>query len=261
MDKIPSQKKQPKKRSIMLKWSFANMLFCFLVFTTFVTISYQTSVLYFLNGEKEGLIKVVHKVAERLTAANTPLTADNIYQYLGYKEPNVLETLYDDGGHEVKSAESVGIPGVDWRSFQIYDASGQMIFTTQTSSLPLANKKTTSPVIVTIGVESGYMMTEKIVSKKTGQVIGYLQSFNDLGFYYNIRNKLLFILIALEIVAMFLANFIGYFVSNHFLKPLSKLHTAMKKVSRSPSNGFEKVEIHSGDEIEELADVLSLIHI
>ena len=28
----PSQEKQVKKRSIKVKWSFANMLFCFLVF-------------------------------------------------------------------------------------------------------------------------------------------------------------------------------------------------------------------------------------
>lgn len=261
MDSIPSPKKQPqkqaKKRSIMLKWSFANMLFCFLVFTTFVTISYQTSVLYFLNGEKNGLVNVVQSVATRLERSSNELTADNIYNYLGYRESSVLETLYDEKGHEIKSAETVGIPGVDWRSFQVYDSKGQMVFTTQSSSIPLASKKTTAPVIVTIGDKSGYITTQEIKSKQSGKVIGYLQSFNDLNFYYNIRNKLLFILIALEIVAMFLANFIGYFVSNHFLKPLSKLHAAMKKVSRSPSSEFEAVEINSGDEIEELADVFN----
>lgn len=257
METLPSKKKQPKKRSIMLKWSFANMLFCFLVFTTFVTISYQTSVLYFLDGEKDGLINVVDDLAEKLENSDDALTPDNIYQYLGYQEPGVLATLYDEDGHVIKSAEEVGIPGVGWRSFQVYDVTGQMIFTTQTSSLPLANKKSTAPVIVTIGGKSGYITTREIKSKKTGKVVGYLQSFNNLGFYYNIRNKLLFILIALEIVAMFLANFIGYFVSNHFLKPLSKLHAAMKRVTHSPSSEFKKVEINSGDEIEELADVFN----
>jgi methyl-accepting chemotaxis protein len=257
MATIPSDKKQPKKRSIMLKWSFANMLFCFLVFTAFVTISYQTSVLYFLDGEKNGLISVVDSIATKLETSSAQLTPDNIYKYLGYQEASVLDNLYDEDGHVIKSAEAVGIPGVGWRSFQVYDVSGQMIFTTQSASLPLANKKSTAPVIVTIDDQSGYITTRQIKSKKTGQVIGYLQSFNNLGFYYNIRNKLLFILIALEIVAMFLANFIGYFVSNHFLKPLSKLHVAMKKVTHSPSSNFEKVEIHSGDEIEELADVFN----
>ncbi len=257
MATIPSDKKQPKKRSIMLKWSFANMLFCFLVFTAFVTISYQTSVLYFLDGEKNGLISVVDNIATKLETSSAQLTPDNIYKYLGYQEASVLDNLYDEDGHVIKSAEAVGIPGVGWRSFQVYDVSGQMIFTTQSASLPLANKKSTAPVIVMIDDQSGYITTRQIKSKKTGQVIGYLQSFNNLGFYYNIRNKLLFILIALEIVAMFLANFIGYFVSNHFLKPLSKLHVAMKKVTHSPSSNFEKVEIHSGDEIEELADVFN----
>ena len=79
---MPSDRKQPKKRSIMLKWSFANMLFCFLVFTTFVTISYQTSVLYFLDGEKNGLISVVDSVAKKLEMSSDKLTPDNIYKYL-----------------------------------------------------------------------------------------------------------------------------------------------------------------------------------
>ncbi|GHU41394.1 two-component sensor histidine kinase [Bacilli bacterium] len=257
MGKIPSNKRQPKKRSIMLKWSFANMIFCFLVFTIFVIISYQSSVLYFLEGEKDGLVSVVDSAAKKLETSSDNLTPDNIYKYLDYQEPNVLDNLYDEAGHVIKSAEAVGIPGVSWRSFQVYDVSGQMIFTTQSSSIPLANKKSTAPVIVTIDNQSGYITTREIKSKKTGQVIGYLQSFNNLEFYYNIRNKLLFILIALEIVAMFLANFIGYFVSNHFLKPLSKLYAAMKKMTHSPSSEFEKVEIHSGDEIEELADVFN----
>ena len=112
METLPSKKKQPKKRSIMLKWSFANMLFCFLVFTTFVTISYQTSVLYFLDGEKDGLINVVDDLAEKLENSDDALTPDNIYQYLGYQEPGVLATLYDEDGHVIKSAEEVGISSI-----------------------------------------------------------------------------------------------------------------------------------------------------
>ena len=70
----PSQEKQVKKRSIKVKWSFANMLFCFLVFTIFATISYQTSIMYFLEGEKEDLVKVVNSVSEHLDKANDNLT-------------------------------------------------------------------------------------------------------------------------------------------------------------------------------------------
>lgn len=115
----PSQEKQVKKRSIKVKWSFANMLFCFLVFTIFATISYQTSIMYFLEGEKEDLVKVVNSVSEHLDKANDNLTPQNIYKYLGYREEGVLETFYDKAGHEIKSAREIGIPRVDWRYFQV----------------------------------------------------------------------------------------------------------------------------------------------
>jgi signal transduction histidine kinase len=248
---------RPRKRSIMLKWSFANMLFCFFVFTTFVIISYQTSVLYFLGGEREDLVKVMNNVNKELSGVEENLTSENIYHYLGYQEPDVLSTLYDEAGHEIKSGEKVGLLGTEWRYFYVYDVTGQMIFTTQSSNVPLFNKKTTKPVVMTVGDETGYIITREIKSKQTGKVIGYLQAFNELSYHYKIRDKVLLILIILEIVAMFLANIIGYFVSDYFLKPLATLHAAMKKITRSPSGKFDKVVIRSGDEIEELADVFN----
>ncbi|GFH40683.1 HAMP domain-containing sensor histidine kinase [Lactococcus insecticola] len=248
-------KSKPRKRSIMLKWSFANMLFCFVIFTTFAAISFQTSVYFFLKEEKDNLVMVVNQVTKNLDNTEVPLTADNIYKYLNYKEPNVLANAYDEDGNDVKSAENIGIPGIYRRTFQIYDIKGNMIFTTKTTSLPLSATKSTKPMVITLGQTTGYIVTREIKSAKTGKVVGYLQSFNDLKYYYNVRNKLLFLLIGLEIIAMILANIIGYFVSDHFLKPLAKLHSAMKKIVNSPSGRYEEVEIDSGDEIEELADV------
>ena len=254
---LPSKTKPAPKRSIKLKWSFANMLFCFFVFLIFEVIVYQTSVIYFLQGEKEDLIKVVDTVDNHLSESDENLNPQNVYKYLGYRAEGVLETYYDESGHEIKSAREVGIPRVDWRSFQVYDEKQQLIFAAQTAKLSLYSKKTTKPVIVKIGNKTGFIVTRTVISKNTGKVIGYLQSFNELNFYYTIRNKLLFILIALEVVAMLWANFIGYFVSHHLLSPLSRLHAEMKKINHLPSGEFKDIEINTGDEIEELADVFN----
>lgn len=254
---LPFKINPAPKRSIKLKWSFANMLFCFLVFTIFAVIAYQTSVIYFLQGEKEDLIKVVDSVADNLSDSDEILTPKNVYKYLGYKADGVLETFYDESGHEIKSAREIGIPRVDWRSFQVYDNHQQLIFAAQTARFSLYSKQSTKPIIVKIGNKTGFIITRVVKSKKTGKIVGYLQSFNELNFYYTIRNKLLFILIALEVVAMLWANFIGYFVSHHLLNPLSKLHAEMKKINHLPSGEFKEIEINTGDEIEELADVFN----
>ncbi|MDN6030211.1 MAG: hypothetical protein L0I13_04085, partial [Lactococcus plantarum] len=91
---LPSKTKPVPKRSIKLKWSFANMLFCFLVFTIFAVIAYQTSVIYFLQGEKEDLIKVVNTVDNHLSESDENLSPKNVYKYLGYRAEGVLETFY-----------------------------------------------------------------------------------------------------------------------------------------------------------------------
>ncbi|WP_172208762.1 HAMP domain-containing sensor histidine kinase [Lactococcus hodotermopsidis] len=231
------------------------MLFCFLVFTVFVTISYRLSAYLFLKEEKDNLVMVVNTVADNLSDSTEELTSINIHRYLNYKEPNVLVPWYDNDGNEIKSAEGIGIPGIFRRIFQIYDVSGNMIFTTKMASLPLSDERSVKPKLMMFGGEMGYIVTREIKSKKTGQIVGYLQSFNELKYFYSVRNRLLTLLIMLEILALVFATIIGYLMSNHFLKPLAKLHAAMSKTTTLPSDEFEKVDIDSGDEVEELADV------
>lgn len=247
-----------KRRSIRVKWSVVSMLFCFLVFTLFVFVSYESSILFFLREEKADMAMAIDTVADRLVESDENLTTDNIHKFLNYKSPDILENYYTSKGHQIKSAQGVGIPSVAWRDFQIYDVTGRLIFMTDEATWPLYSKKSMNPTIVkSKGKDSGYIVTRVIKSKKNGKIIGYVQSFNDLSFYYNIRTKLLYILITLEVFSLLAAYFAGYLVSTHFLHPLSVLHAAMKKFTKSPNNAVEKIEINSGDEIEDLADVFN----
>ncbi len=85
--------------------------------------------------------------------------------------------------------------------------------------------------------------------------MGYLQAFYDTTTYHRISNLLLIVLLILEIVALIVAQLIGYFMANYFMKPLEKLIRACKKWQMILTNDFEPIEIQSGDEIEELAHV------
>ena len=105
------------------------------------------------------------------------------------------------------------------------------------------------------GENPGYLVQRKIISKSTGQVVGYLQAFYDTTTYHRISNLLLIVLLILEIVALIVAQLIGYFMANYFMKPLEKLYQGMQEMANDPTNDFEPIEIQSGDEIEELAHV------
>ena len=41
-----------RKRSIMLRWAFANTIFCFITFTIFTVLVYQLKITNFINSEK-----------------------------------------------------------------------------------------------------------------------------------------------------------------------------------------------------------------
>ena len=92
------------------------------------------------------------------------------------------------------------------------------------------------------GENPGYLVQRKIISKSTGQVVGYLQAFYDTTTYHRISNLLLIVLLILEIVALIAAQLIGYFMANYFMKPLEKLYQGMQEMANDPTNDFEPIE-------------------
>lgn len=237
-------KESTAKRSIMLRWAFANTVFCFITFTLFATLTYQLTISSFIREEQRILLKSMDSVDQILEESKVPLDADNLNNFFEY----TAQIQGDDTGMTLTSL--VGTR----KAFYIYDVNGQLLYATNRHIFEKQNLKD-NEIKEVEGSHPGFLVERRIISKSTGKVVGYLQAFYDTTTYHRISNLLLIALLILEIVALIIAQIIGYFMANYFMKPLEKLHQGMQKMANNPKNEFEPIHITSGDEIEELANV------
>ncbi len=87
--------------------------------------------------------------------------------------------------------------------------------------------------------------------KKT--IVGYAQIFHDLEFYYALKERLVFLLIFLEVGMTVLVIAATVVVLTSILRPMRQLHETMGVITDSPSDLELRSKIESHDEIGDLA--------
>ncbi|GBG96647.1 two-component system sensor histidine kinase [Lactococcus termiticola] len=237
----------------MLRWAFANTIFCFVTFTIFSILIYQLTLSTFISEEKRNMLSAMDNVERALSASEVPLSFTNLPNFLQNAQENEVhhEEQADDEKvlQPLTLSEMVGAR----KSFYVYNVDRRLIYST--SKITYSLRGTADNTIHEVGGDTpGYMAERRIISRTTGQVIGYLQAFYDMSFYYSIRTRLLVSLVILEILAIFIAQFAGYFMASHFMRPLEKLHDAMVKQAKDPTRAYKPLVIETRDEIEDLAE-------
>ncbi|MFC4651579.1 ATP-binding protein [Lactococcus nasutitermitis] len=240
------------KKSILLRWAFANTIFCFITFTIFAALIYQLTVTTYVNEEKANLRQAMNNVSKNLEQSEAPLTLQNLHNYIDYTGVPHIENVEDSHGAAVATQSLSSMIG-NRRSFYIFDNEKHLIYSTSQHTIGIQGLPN-GKISVYSGSQYGYLVEQRLVSS-SGTTIGYLQAFYDMEFYHNASNKLLTYLLVLELVALIIAQAIGYFMARHFIAPLSKLHKAMQNVAQDPTMEFTPIEIKTDDEIEELAEV------
>lgn len=244
---IENTNESSSKRSIMLRWAFANTVFCFITFTVFAVVIYQATVRAIINGEKNVVLNSMTNIENVLSEAKEPLTSEILHQYIEYT------ATIKPGNHSAEEQTLMSMIGSQ-KAFYIYDIDKHLLYSTHPRSFGFMNLKN-NEIKQVDGKNPGFLVEREIVSKSTGEVIGYLQAFYDLTSYHKVRNLLLISLLVLEVVALIVAQIIGYFMAHYFMRPLEKLHKGMQEVAEDPTGEFKPIEIKTGDEIEELAHV------
>ncbi|CAM3098690.1 HAMP domain-containing histidine kinase [Lactococcus hircilactis] len=246
-------KKTPARRSIVLRWAFANTIFCFIVFTIFSVLIYQVTVSTYISEEKSGILSAMDTVEDELSQSQNALSLSNIHNFIAFTPEST-----DWGKVQSDAPRNLSSMIGHRRAFMIFDNDKRLLYSTSRYSIPLKDSPN-NRIVETHNNIPGYIVQRKIYSKTTGQAIGYIQAFYNISFYYNINRRLMLTLAALEIVVLILAQIIGFYMVSRFMTPLEKLHKAMKKVAISKEIAYQPVEIKTNDEIEDLAEVYNEI--
>lgn len=244
--------KNPAGRSIMLRWAFANTVFCFITFTIFAALIYQLTVTTYINEEKSSMMQSVSTIENVLSQSETALSLQNLRNFIDFSSSSSTGDLTGDA-HDIVAPQSLSSMIGHRKSFFIFGTDKRLLYSTADQTIGFQNAPN-NKIVEYQGNVPGFVLERRIVSKKTGQTVGYLQAFYDMSFYHNISRKLLASLSILEILALVIAQIIGYYMASRFMRPLEKLHKEMKSVAKTPDGEFLPIELKTGDEIEELAD-------
>ena len=99
----------------------------------------------------------------------------------------------------------------------------------------------------------GFLLQVPIYGKDKKTIVGYAQVFHDLEFYYALKERLIFLLIFLEVGMTVLVIAVIVVVLTSILRPMRQLHETMGIIIDSPSDLELRSKIESHDEIGALA--------
>lgn len=234
------------KKSILRRWAFTNAVFFFVVFFLFAVIIYLITISSFISGEKNTMISSMNTIEEQLKKADQPLTTNNLHHYFDYYPST--------DGQTIETPRTItSMIGAKNQLF-LYDTKERLIFSTAGNSFPFFKNTKGTVQIVTAGSYKGYLKSRPIVSKKTGKVIGYIQSFYNLNAYFQLQRKLILSLTIVAVVVIVAAMIFGYVMADYFLRPLRRLSDSMEKVASNPEEVFEPVIMSQDDEIKQIGD-------
>ncbi|EHI70122.1 HAMP domain-containing sensor histidine kinase [Streptococcus ictaluri] len=247
------EKKYKKSLPKRLSNIFFVLFFC--IFSAFTLIAYSSTNYFLLKEEKQSVFQAVNIVRVRLSEVDSNFTLENLAEVLYKNDKTHLRIDDTTGSRVIRSERDITNSLVANQDIYVYDLNKKMIFTTDDEESSPGLK---GPIgrVYNDHIEDqyrGFSMTQKVYSNKTGELVGYVQVFHDLGTYYVIRARLLFWLLVVELFGTSLAYFIILVATRQFLKPLKNLNDVMRNISKNPNNLNLRSDISSGDEIEELS--------
>lgn len=247
------RKSLPKRLSNL----FFVLFFC--IFSAFTLIAYYSTSYFLLKKEKQSIYQTVNIIRVRLSEVDSNFALDNLAEVLYKNDKDNLRVDTSSGkkGGIIRSRRDLTNILDSNQDIYIYNLDKEMIFTTDEEEYTY---KLHGPVNKVFDDEvknqyRGFSVIQKVYSERNGQLLGYVQIYQDLEDYFIIRARLLMWLIFVELFGTFLAYFIIFFSTKRFLLPLRNLHGVMSEISENPNNLALRSHITSGDEIEELSRI------
>ena len=246
--------KELKSPSLTIKWAFASSFFIFVVFTIFAVITYKSSINLYVAKERRRIEQVTYQITSRLANKNSALNQTSSHQALAISQDS--ELVYIDGIKVFIDPFISDLGNPDLNLF-VYNPLGELVMMTGNKNIDLAQHTVKEATIETIGGKPGFLLVQPVYSKETRELIGYAQTFYELTNFYEIRNRLISILIILEIVSLILSSILGYLLSAYFLKPIKLLRDTMEKIRKDPQSDIHMRKLETNDELADLADIFN----
>lgn len=260
LNKTKSRTEELKGLSLTIKWALASSLFIFVVFTIFAVITYKSSVNIFVEKERKNAEQTTSEAVNRLAGSNRELNLVESYRSLTTSskgESSVYDRTSTIEGILMDIDPFISDLGQPETSIYVYNLEKNLVFKTKEKNLSLIKTIPQNATITTIRNQTGFVIVKRVYSKDTRELIGYVQTFYELSALDDIRERLLILLVLLEIISLVLSSILGYFLSNYFLKPLKLLRDTMEEIRKDPQSDIYMPETKTNDELADLAEIFN----
>ncbi|MFZ7176173.1 HAMP domain-containing sensor histidine kinase [Streptococcus hyovaginalis] len=231
----------------------------FLILTTFTGLVLLFSNDLLLRREEKTVRETTDLVQRHLSEIDEPLTRDNLIKYL--QTMRTVENISSDTilteGMAIVGNHSVSHLLYSNQTAYLYNIHKDLLFTTGTETKPLVLGHLNTLQSDRIDNERGFSINVPIYNQTGKKIIGYAKLFHNLEFYYTLKNRLLILLLFLEIGTIILVLIIMRHSIDTFLSPIYSLRKVMRHIEADPTDLDVRLQISSGDEIEELSHIFN----
>lgn len=246
-----------RRPSLTLKWTFASSFFFFVVFTIFAVITYKSSVNLYVAKERKDIEEITYQITSLLANENESLDLTKAYRALRLGSNDAIK-LVELNESQVAVDPFVAKIGNPEFSLFVYNIEEELVLKTAKESFSLQQKEPSKASIQVIDNDKeGFLLTQPIYSKETREKIGYIQTFYELTAFNQFQNRLMSMLIILEVVSLILSSILGYLLAAYYLQPLRLLRDTMEQIRKQPQADIYMQELDTNDELADLAEIFN----
>ncbi|MGO2208299.1 MAG: histidine kinase dimerization/phospho-acceptor domain-containing protein, partial [Streptococcus thermophilus] len=247
------------KVTIRKKLTMTTAVVFFLVLSMFTLVVVFSANTLLLQRERQNVNNTISKVVtyiEKDWDSDEELSPEPLLAAF-YSPKNIYPSIINGVLSEKRSLDgqvAVSNRLYSNQSVYVYDKKGTFIFTSEEDTdSPPGMSEVNKLKLVSYKGKRGFLLQVPIYGKDKKTIVGYAQVFHDLKFYYALKERLIFLLIFLEVGMTVLVIAVIVVVLTSILRPMRQLHETMGIIIDSPSDLELRSKIESHDEIGALA--------
>ena len=240
------------KKSLSKKISLTSLQWVLVILSVSNLLIYFGVTQIFLERDRYNTEQATEVVRE-LLSKETSLTEEKLLDLL--EQYNATGSLVEEGNKTYIFDKQGGIDDLvfDNQDVSVFNKNKQLVLTTNKVLSTIKIGKVGETTQHRSSAFNGFYQSEKVYSKDSREVIGYVTVYQDLTTYYMARHVLVLILLVSELIEACLIFKMLLVVSHRSLKPLGEFQAFIDDLSENPSDLSLRSDIKSGDEIERLS--------
>lgn len=240
------------KKSLSKKISLTSLQWVLVILSVSNLLIYFGVTQIFLERDRYNTEQATEVVRE-LLSKETSLTEEKLLDLL--EQYNATGSLVEEGNKTYIFDKQGGIDDLvfDNQDVSVFNKNKQLVLTTNKVLSTIKIGKVSETTQHRSSAFNVFYQSEKVYSKDSREVIGYVTVYQDLTTYYMARHVLVLILLVSELIEACLIFKMLLVVSHRSLKPLGEFQAFIDDLSENPSDLSLRSDIKSGDEIERLS--------